>query len=279
MQKFNYHSHTYRCGHADLDCTDEEYVLEYIKMKFEKIAFTDHCPEKKEIDIRPNIRMRYNQREEYLNSINELKKKYSDKIEIQSGYEIEYLPGEEENIFELKNETDKIILGQHFIYDDNMQLKYMNQNQIVTDDDLIKYASYIDKAMELGIPNIIAHPDLFMKCRDGFGKVEENVANLICKSAEYYKVPLEINLSNIFERVFYENKKINKLLSEEQMEKLINVKYPCKEFWSVVAKYNVKVLYGLDVHHKGQVLLYDELVQLANRIIGEENIRKLTFIK
>lgn len=26
MQKFNYHSHTYRCGHADLDMKDEEYV-------------------------------------------------------------------------------------------------------------------------------------------------------------------------------------------------------------------------------------------------------------
>ncbi len=25
MQKFNYHSHTYRCGHADLDMKDEDY--------------------------------------------------------------------------------------------------------------------------------------------------------------------------------------------------------------------------------------------------------------
>ena len=28
MQKFNYHSHTYRCGHADLDMKDEEYIQE-----------------------------------------------------------------------------------------------------------------------------------------------------------------------------------------------------------------------------------------------------------
>ena len=46
MQEFNYHSHTYRCGHADLDFTDEEYVEAYIKMGFKRMAFTDHCPEK-----------------------------------------------------------------------------------------------------------------------------------------------------------------------------------------------------------------------------------------
>lgn len=57
MQNFNYHQHTYRCGHADLDMLDEEYVTEYIKMGFEKIAFTDHCPEKNEIDSKENVRM------------------------------------------------------------------------------------------------------------------------------------------------------------------------------------------------------------------------------
>ena len=59
MQKFNYHSHTYRCGHADLDMKDEEYIQEYIKMGFEKVAITDHCPEKNEIDKRDNMRMKY----------------------------------------------------------------------------------------------------------------------------------------------------------------------------------------------------------------------------
>ena len=42
---------------------------------------------------------------------------------IESGYEIEYLHGEEANIQELKEETDRLILGQHFIYDKNNNLK------------------------------------------------------------------------------------------------------------------------------------------------------------
>ena len=75
MQKFNYHSHTYRCGHADLDMKDEEYIKEYIKMRFEKIAITDHCPEKNKIDKRDNMRMDYTQKCEYLKSIKKIKRK------------------------------------------------------------------------------------------------------------------------------------------------------------------------------------------------------------
>ena len=103
MQNFNYHTHTYRCLHADLDLSDEEYILDFIKMGFKKMAFTDHCPEKNIIDARPNIRMEYSQKSEYLDSIKKLKEKYVDKIEIQTGFEVEYLPGDEENLKELKS--------------------------------------------------------------------------------------------------------------------------------------------------------------------------------
>ena len=31
MQNFNYHTHTYRCGHADLDYFEEDYIEDFIK--------------------------------------------------------------------------------------------------------------------------------------------------------------------------------------------------------------------------------------------------------
>lgn len=278
MQKFNYHQHTYRCGHAELDMKDEEYIEEYIKMGFEKVAFTDHCPQKNEVDKRTDMRMKYEARNEYLSSINKLKQKYADKIEIETGYEVEYLPGEEENIKELKNESNKIILGQHFIYDDNKQLKIFNKADF-TDEELIRYTEYVEKAMELNIPNIIAHPDIYMMKRKEFGNIENVVANMVCKAAEKYNIPLEINLNNIFSKTYHEGKKLNNLPIEEQKEKLNNVAYPCKEFWNIATKYNVKVLYGLDVHYRGQIMLWNELVELANEIIGKETIEKLNFIE
>lgn len=278
MQKFNYHTHTYRCGHADLNMKDEEYVEEFIKMGFKKVAFTDHCPEKNENDKRPNMRMGYEQRKEYLASINQLKEKYVDRIEIESGYEVEYLPGEEENLKELKEETDKLILGQHFIYDDNRKLKIFTVDRF-SDDDLIRYAQHIEKAMELSIPNIIAHPDIYMVSRKDFRETEEKVANMICSSAEKYQIPLEINLCKIFNKTYFENKKLNNQPIEEQRKKLVNVEYPCKGFWKVASNYNIKVLYGVDAHFKEQIQLCNELVQFANEIIGEETIQKLNFIQ
>ncbi len=278
MQKFNYHSHTYRCGHADLDMKDEEYIQEYIKMGFEKVAITDHCPEKNEIDKRDNMRMKYIEKEEYLNSIKTLKEKYADKIQIETGFEVEYLPGEEENLKELKNETDKIMLGQHFIYDDNKQLRIFGTHNF-TDEELIRYAEYIETAVKLNIPDIIVHPDIYMHKRENFGEIESKVANMICKVAEKYNIPLEINLAKVFNKTYYENKKLNNDSIEKQKEKLSKVDYPRKEFWEIVTQYDIKVLYGIDVHHRGQITLYKELIQLANEIIGRETIKKLKFIK
>ena len=276
MQNFNYHSHTYRCGHADIDMKDEDYIKEYIEIGIKKIAFTDHCP--LEIDKRPNIRMKDSEKDEYLSSIKKLKEKYRDKIEIETGFEVEYLPGEEEKLFFLKSKTDKIILGQHFVYDENKQIKTFS-DETFSCTDFIKYANYIEKAMELGIPDIIAHPDLFLKNSKNFNKIDSEISNMICKSAEKYNIPLEINLSDVFERIFYKNGECYDVSINGAIKDINNVRYPNANFWRIASNYNVKVLYGIDAHHKGQIMLFDKLVELANEIIGEDTIKNLQFIK
>lgn len=282
MQKFNYHSHTYRCGHAELTMKDEDYIKEYIQMGFKKMAFTDHCPEKNEIDKRDDMRMSYSQKDEYLNSIKALKEKYADKIEIKSGFEVEYLPGEEENIRELKEDTDIIVLGQHFIYDDNKNLKIFWSKDYCTDEEIMRYAEYLENAMKLGIPDIVAHPDTYMTGRKEFGEVESKVASIICKSAEKYNIPLEINLAQIFNNTYNRKQNGKRVLNddplEKQKERLSNIRYPIKEFWEIASNYNIRVLYGIDAHFRGQILRFNELVELATEIIGKETIDKLNFV-
>lgn len=273
MQKFNYHNHTYRCGHADLDMNDEDYVLEYIELGFKEMAFTDHCPQKNKIDFRNNMRMEYSDRLEYLESINKLKEKYKDRIKIKVGYEVEYLPGEEANLKELKDESDIIVLGQHFIYDENKKLRFVRLGDTFTDSELLEYAHYIEKTIQLGIPNIVAHPDLYMYTRDSFDDTCNEVAHIICKASLKYDIPLEINLSNIYENVFNRNKDLS---IEERIKK---VSYPCKDFWKIVSEYDIKVLYGIDTHHRNQVLSFDKTKKLANQIIGEEIVKNLNFIE
>lgn len=267
MKKYNYHTHTYRCGHAQKGITDEDFVKEFIKCGFDAIAFTDHCPEKELIDTRENMRMDYSQKDEYLASINYLKEKYKDQIKIESGYEIEYLPGQEENLFELKNETDKLVLGQHFIYtEDGKTLKIFKHNSCdgFSDADLIRYAQYLVMAMEKGIPDIIVHPDLYMLARDKFSDVESKIAHMICESAEKYNTMLEINLSD--PRMY--------LLGRRD-----KISYPCREFWEIVSNYNITVLYGIDTHYIGSISSYEESIKFTNEVIGEDIIKKLKFLK
>ena len=260
MQKFNYHTHTYRCGHAEV-ISDEEFVKTFIEKGFTKIAFTDHCPEKKVIDTREKMRMKYDERLDYLNSIKLLKEKYKDVIEIESGYEIEYLPGEEENLFELKNETDKLVLGQHFIYDNEGKLKCFRKS-IFNDEDILKYADYIKTAILKNIPDIIVHPDLYMLARSEFGEAEAKAAHIICSTAEKYSIPLEINLSQPH---MYSKGKLDE------------IKYPSKEFWKIASTYNVKVIYGIDAHFKDQINSYEKSMEIANNHIGYDVIEKLHF--
>ena len=252
MQNFNYHTHTYRCGHADL-IEDVEYIKEYIKMGFKRVAFTDHCPEKEVIDDREKIRMRYEQRKEYLDSIKRLKEKYADKII-----------------------TDKLVLGQHFIYDKNKNLRVCGRDSF-TKEEIMEYASYVEKAIELGIPDIIVHPDNYIQSRGKFEEDEAKVAHRICKVAEKHGIPIEINLAQVFNATYYKDRVLNDDSIEIQKGRLGSVPYPRKEFWQIASNYDVKVLYGIDAHHKGQINLFNNLVTLANEIIGMETISKLKF--
>ena len=143
----------------------------------------------------------------------------------------------------------------------------------------MRYAEYLDKAMELGLPAIIAHPDVYMMNRNEFGEAEVKVAEMICKSAEKYNIPLEINMAKIFNNTYYKNEDFNNLPIDKQKEMLSKVLYPCRGFWDIATKYNIKVLYGIDVHHRGQILRWNELLKLTEEIIGKDILDKLEFIE
>lgn len=263
FQNFNYHGHTFRCGHADSTMSDEDFVQEFINKGFKKISFTDHTPHKDGTDDRRQMRMPYKEKDNYLKSIRELKEKYLGIIDIETGFEVEYRPGKEEALLELKNETDRIVLGQHFILGkDNELIRFRYQD--FTDEQLLTYAKYLDMAMEKQIPDLVAHPDLYMINRESFGDIESKVAHIICASAEKNNIPLEINLTEAF--LYLSNIKNR-------------VYYPCKEFWEIASNYNIKVLYSIDAHYKEQIRMYEECIEFVNNLIGKDIIEKFNFIE
>ena len=85
MLRNNYHTHTKRCGHAEGE--DEDYVLEALGSGITDLGFSDHImlPGFSQ----PNVRGEYSVLDDYLESIDNLKQKYKDRMHIHVGFEAE----------------------------------------------------------------------------------------------------------------------------------------------------------------------------------------------
>ena len=90
-RKCNFHSHTVRCQHAVGE--EREYVEEAIKEGFEVIGFSDHSPYLFKNGYVSRIRMTMPQLEDYVKTIEALKKEYREDITIFLALEMEYFPG------------------------------------------------------------------------------------------------------------------------------------------------------------------------------------------
>jgi len=279
-QDFCLHTHTQRCGHGAENTGDEEWVQNAIKGGIKKLAFTDHIPLPEGFNKIPKSRMDKAEVETYLASIRYLQEKYKGQIEIASGFEFEYSDRDLAHLQKLKSDTDFMILGQHFVIDDNGKeypIKRGKDGSQISDDVLTMYAKATITAMEKGLPDIIAHPDRFMACRDAFGKDEELVARDICRTASEKGIPLEINLGNIAPLV-------ERGLSIDEIRKKIN--YPSPEFWKVVADetriaqekgQELIVVFGKDAHFPEQ-LSTEKDYEIAKTIIGEEVLQQLHLV-
>ena len=86
----NYHTHTWRCRHAD--GTEREYVERTIEGGLKILGFSDHSPYPFPDGYDSGMRMRLDQVEGYVDTVLALKKEYDKDIEIHLGLETEYFP-------------------------------------------------------------------------------------------------------------------------------------------------------------------------------------------
>lgn len=273
VQDFNMHTHTMRCGHADSFAEDFEYVNEAVASGISVIAFTDHIPFPKGYPIEVGGRMQYEELEDYLASINYLKQSYDGVIQVKSGFEFEYVQEFEAHLADLKEKSDLMILGQHFVDVDGKRISIEHGDK-VSDKALELYADSIVTAIEKGLPNIIAHPDLFLRNRE-FGKKEEEISRRICKAAKEAGIPLEINMGELYKK----SANINPNLSlEEKTKEILNkTKTPSRDFWKIASDYGCKVVYGKDAHYPRQISDEKSLI-LAKMMLGENLINSLNFV-
>ncbi len=243
----NYHSHT---QYSDGKGEAELYVKSAIEHKMYAYGFSCHSP----VPFNSGWNMKYENLLEYLNTIKELKKKYSAQIKIFLGMEIDYI----KNITGIKNfahlNLDYTIGGVHFLgffengrawdYDGGKPLYEKGLNELFGGDikRLVKY--YYQQVNDMIVnekPNIIAHLDLikkYNKDRYFFDETEKWYQNLVFESLELIAKSnsiVEINTRGVLKALDHEFYPSNFIIDQ------------CK-------KLNIKICMSADTHHPKDVM-------------------------
>lgn len=263
--KTNYHTHTNRCLHAY--GSDEDYVKSAIFAGFDVLGFSDHVPWPFKDGFKSKIRMTIEQYRDYIDSMETLKNKYKDEIQIRIGFEAEYLEEYADWLKELKEkgDIDYLIFGNHFSHPENSPLYegYFGES-VRTPDMLLKYGQAMIKGMESGLFTCIAHPDLFMRCYKEFDSYCEKITNEICKKAKEQNILLEFNISGF-----------------PYCEKRGYIGYPTREFWEIAKAYDCQCIIGFDAHDNldlEETKYYNKGLSMIEEI-GLELVDTLPFIQ
>ena len=257
MKKIDYcyHTHTKRCGHATGE--DEEYVKYAIEAGLKHLGFSDHV-------MLPGIiqdgsRARYEMLDDYVNSINSLKERYKDVIDIKLGFEAEYC-------FRFVNyykyllasrKIDYLILGQHFDFDNSDKPTYI---KFLSDDEnaLDNYVKHIISGIKCGLFSYVAHPDLYTLMYTKWNKECESAAHVICAEASKARIPLEINCQMYLHWKNPEHR----------------LCYPVNQFWKIASKYKVDVVIGYDSHIPNE--LRDDNIDFAYNLVKKYHLNLIT---
>lgn len=219
----NYHTHTWRCNHAR--GTEVEYVESALKGGMEILGFSDHTPYFFPGEYYSTYRMRPDLMEDYVQTVQALKRQYKDQIEIHLGVECEYFPLHFRQVLEMLVEqgVEYMILGQHFTnneYDGAYCGSKTNQDQEIRD-----YVRQCMEAMNTGLYTYVAHPDVMRHAGDP--KRYKEIMRHLCKEANSCGMPLEINLLGLRE----------------------NKWYPQMPFLEACGEENCKMILGIDAHN------------------------------
>lgn len=233
------HNHTILCNHAEGSV--DEYIQKAIESGCEFFGFSDHAP----MDYDPKYRMSFAEMNIYENWIKEAKVKYSDKIEILLGYEVDFLRGHmDERV--LKADVDYLIGSVHFIDDwgfDNPEFigKYsdFDINELY-----VKYFSLIEQVANSGMFDIVGHIDLLKVFRFLPTKDIRLLARDALKAIKKANMTIELNTAGY--------------------RKPIGEPYPSMLLLQEIVELDIPITFGSDAHKPEQVAMFsDEIENLA----------------
>ncbi|MDC7225579.1 MAG: histidinol-phosphatase [Spirochaetales bacterium] len=236
VQKYNLHTHTYRCKHAEGDVM--EYAAEASERGIEVLGFSEHPPLHPE-DIWTPFRMEEDELDDYFQAISDAREQFP-QMKILAGFEMDLYPGFKsyyEDTFLHREDLDYLIGGVHWI---KYRGEWMWIQKADTAGHLIEYVKEITGLIESGLMSFITHPDSF-----AYGYLEwdadaEACSRDILSAAEEYNVPLEINGYGL------RKPDIDTPAGPRKA-------YPLNKFWELASGYDVTVVCNSDAHRPGDV--------------------------
>lgn len=250
--KTNYHTHTWRCGHAF--GTERDYIAYAMEKGFQVLGFSDHTPYPFPDGYESKIRMKMEQLEEYAATINRLKGEYHKEIEIHLGLEVEYYPSYFSRLQEAakKNQVEYFLLAQHYLGNEMGEFRCCEATGNVQV--LKKYCSQLIEGMRTGYFSCVAHPDLIYFVGEDI--LYEQEMRRLCQQAKIARLPLEINFVGI----------------------ALKRNYPDARFWKIAGEEGCEVIFGADAHRPDGIL-EPEVLEQAERLVEKYGLHLVDKLK
>lgn len=224
----NLHTHTPRCRHAV--GSEEEYVQYALKGSLQTLGFSDHTPYWFPGDYYTHMRMYPEELTQYADTIRDLQSKYTGKLDIRLGLEVEYYPAFLPELLPRLRDAgiEYMLLGQHWC---GNEIGEPYNGRPTEDEGLLqRYCNQVIEAMETGLFTYLAHPDLLHFV--GEDRIYQRHMKRLCQAAKGCNIPLEINLLGLRE----------------------GRHYPNKLFWEIAAQEGCHVALGSDAHRPEYVV-------------------------
>jgi histidinol-phosphatase (PHP family) len=230
----NYHTHTFRCGHASGDVAD--YVQAARAAGLTELGFTDHVPFPD--GLWPESRMPIDALDGYIAALSaaaDAERSFAHgSIKILSGFECEWREDMESYLEDLVPEfgVDYLIAGVHWI---PFRGEWLPSTHITRPQELRAFTDYTIKTIRSGLFTFLAHPDIFCARWYSWNDDARSCAREILQAAVAENLPLEINGYGL--RKPYTDSAEGK-----------RPQYPCIHFWELAAEYDIDVIINSDAH-------------------------------